>query len=106
MNKKGFKWKTLQNDPASGVRFQIMQMNRPADIPRSSNIQSGEPLVLKGVHLYLLSSEESYIDESFEQLYSDANDSMAKTGNKLPLVEIPLCFYAGLRHIQAEKQVT
>ena len=40
-----------------------------------------------------------------EQLHSDANDSMGKTGNNLPRVEMPLCFYAGLRHIQAEKRV-
>lgn len=29
MNKTGFRWKTLINDPETGKRFQIMQMNRP-----------------------------------------------------------------------------
>ena len=29
MNKTGFRWKTLINDPESGTRYQIMQMNRP-----------------------------------------------------------------------------
>lgn len=66
MEKKGFKWKTLQNDPQSGVRFQVMSMNRPADIPKTGSVQSAEPLVFKGAHLYLLSSDESYVDESFE----------------------------------------
>jgi hypothetical protein len=31
MNKKGFKWKTLINDQ-TGLRYQIMQMNRPSDL--------------------------------------------------------------------------
>jgi hypothetical protein len=31
MNKLGFKWKTLINDP-TGKRFQIMQMNKPKDL--------------------------------------------------------------------------
>jgi hypothetical protein len=31
MEKKGFKWKTLINDP-SGKRYQIMQMNKPKDL--------------------------------------------------------------------------
>lgn len=31
---------------------------------------------------------------------------MAKTGNKLPRVEMLFCFFAGLRHILAEKRVT
>ena len=29
MNKTGFRWKTLINDPETGKRFQIMQMNKP-----------------------------------------------------------------------------
>ena len=32
MNRKGFKWKTLINDPDTGKRFQIMQLNKPADL--------------------------------------------------------------------------
>lgn len=28
MDRKGFKWKTLINDP-NGLRYQIMQINRP-----------------------------------------------------------------------------
>lgn len=31
MQKKGFKWKSIMNDPDSGKRFQIMQMMRPKD---------------------------------------------------------------------------
>jgi len=29
MNKTGFRWKMLINDPATGMRYQIMQMNKP-----------------------------------------------------------------------------
>ena len=36
MGKKGFKWKTLQNDTATGMRFQIMHLNRPADKPNNN----------------------------------------------------------------------
>ena len=32
MNKKGFKWKTVINDPETGQRYQIMQMNKPKDL--------------------------------------------------------------------------
>jgi hypothetical protein len=32
MEKKGFKWKTMLNDPATGKRYQIMQMNKPKDL--------------------------------------------------------------------------
>jgi hypothetical protein len=32
MNRKGFKWKTLINDPETGSRYQIMQMNKPKDL--------------------------------------------------------------------------
>lgn len=107
MNKKGFKWKTLQNDPRSGVRFQIMEMKRPSDLPRTSKIQGADhPLLVSGVHLYMLSAEDSYIDESFERVNSgDGVESAGKTGSKLARVEIPSCFFASLRHIQAEKRV-
>lgn len=27
----GYKWKTLINDPETGKRFQVMQMNKPKD---------------------------------------------------------------------------
>ena len=42
MNRKGFKWKTLQNE-ANGTRFQVMQMNRPADQPKSMAVRD-EPV--------------------------------------------------------------
>ena len=32
MEKKGFKWKTMLNDPVTGKRFQIMQMNKPMGV--------------------------------------------------------------------------
>jgi hypothetical protein len=35
MAKKGFKWKTLINDP-TGKRFQIMQMAKPKDLEVSN----------------------------------------------------------------------
>lgn len=33
LTKCGFKWKTLSNDPATGKRAQVMQLNRPATAP-------------------------------------------------------------------------
>lgn len=33
LSKNGFKWKTLSNDPVTGKRAQIMQINRPATAP-------------------------------------------------------------------------
>ena len=53
MAKKGFKWKTLINDP-SGTRYQIMQMNKPKDLVVSDQaikdrkmFPRQEPLLLK-----------------------------------------------------------
>lgn len=31
MNRRGFKWKTVINDPKTGKRYQVMQMNKPKD---------------------------------------------------------------------------
>lgn len=107
MNKKGFKWKTLQNDPRSGVRFQVMEMKRPADLPAPSKTSvTDHPLLLRGAQLYMLSAEESYIDESFERVNSgDGAESTGKKASKLASVEIPSCFFASMRHIKAEKRV-
>jgi len=33
LSKCGFKWKTLSNDPVTGKRAQIMQLNKPANAP-------------------------------------------------------------------------
>lgn len=103
MNKKGFKWKTLQNE-ASGIRFQIMQMNRPAEIAKVV-VQRDEPVRATGTQLYILSQEESYLDESFDQpTTSEASKTLGNNG--LSRVEIPFCFYASLRHIQEKKDLT
>lgn len=32
MDRKGFKWKTVINEPESGTRYQVMQMNKPKDL--------------------------------------------------------------------------
>ncbi len=50
--KLGFKWKTLSNDPSTGKRAQIMQLNRPANAPEFDRgfrkIEPGvEPLTIK-----------------------------------------------------------
>lgn len=62
-----------------------------------------EPIILKGAHLYMLSSDESYIDESFEQPGSDPNNSMA--AKALLRAEVPVCFFASLQHIVADKVI-
>ena len=36
---KGFKWKTLSNDPVSGKRAQIMQLNKPATVGAFENLR-------------------------------------------------------------------
>lgn len=47
MNRKGFKWKTLINDPASDKRYQIMQMNRPPEHKiEDPALKREEPLVI------------------------------------------------------------
>jgi hypothetical protein len=45
-NKKGYKWKTLLNDPATGRRHQVMEMPRPKDMPPPEHQK--EPLAMKG----------------------------------------------------------
>lgn len=46
MNRLGFKWKTLINDP-SGLRFQIMQMNRPKNLGMNEKEANARKLKLK-----------------------------------------------------------
>ena len=70
MNKKGFKWKTLLNDPSTNVRYQIMQMMRPIDYKFDLStmvINKREPLFVKAAQLYQMGKEESYFDDSFEK---------------------------------------
>ena len=59
MQKKGFKWKTMLNDPATGKRYQIMQMNKPKDLlvittnDRKLTIKQ-EPITLKAAQVFRL----------------------------------------------------
>ena len=51
-SKVGFKWKTLSNDPATGKRAQVMQLNRfpntPAYEPKARQIEAAnEPVTIK-----------------------------------------------------------
>ena len=76
MNKKGFKWKTLLNDPSTNVRYQIMQMMRPIDYKFDLStmvINKREPLFVKAAQLYQMGKEESYFDDSFEKPTSSKN---------------------------------
>lgn len=60
--KAGFKWKTLTNDPVTGKRAQIMQLNRPANAPLYEGIQhrfvdaAKEPVTIKAGMVMELSS--------------------------------------------------
>ncbi len=48
---QGFKWKTLSNDPVTGLRAQVMQLNRFATTPAFQNpqgvMENQEPLTVK-----------------------------------------------------------
>jgi hypothetical protein len=61
--KVGFKWKTLTNDPVTGKRAQIMQLNRPATAPKFEGtelrlVDAGkEPVTIKAGMVMELSSE-------------------------------------------------
>lgn len=57
MNRKGFKWKTLINDAATGRRYQTMQMARPADYPKEPPLP--ESLILKVAQLYHIEKDGS-----------------------------------------------
>ena len=48
LTKVGFKWKTLSNDPVTGKRAQIMQLNKPAAAPALEKGRAGEePVTIK-----------------------------------------------------------
>ena len=64
-----------------------------------------EPLRVLGTQLYLLSQEESYMDESFEQA-SNSQLSKRLVQNTLSQVEMPFCFYAALRLLKEKKELT
>ena len=60
--KVGFKWKTLSNDPSTGKRAQIMQLNRfpntPAYEPKIRQIEAGnEPVTIKAGLVLSLSNK-------------------------------------------------
>ena len=69
MNRKGFKWKTLINDPDTGKRFQIMQLNKPADLTVDSEAvvkarkmkHKQQPLSIKAGMIFRL-FKEAYRD--------------------------------------------
>lgn len=104
MNRKGFKWKAVQNDVTAGIRFQIMQMMRPADVPKKQLSLSDEPLSILASHLYILNQEESYIDESFDNPSSSLT-SKRTVPDALCQFEFPSCFYASLRLLKLQKQI-
>jgi hypothetical protein len=63
MAKKGFKWKTLINDP-TGKRYQIMQMSKPKELEVSDAIlkerkmkSKQEPLTMKSAMILRLYSD-------------------------------------------------
>jgi hypothetical protein len=47
MEKKGFKWKTLINDPETGKRYQIMQLNKPKDAQPNNYIENNRKMKLR-----------------------------------------------------------
>ena len=97
MNKKGFKWKTLINDPETAQRYQIMQMSKPADLEvkegeyvakRKIKVRQ-EPVTLKG----------GIIMRLFRDVYKDITERQ----NKNQKIEIPYCMISALQKLKQEK---
>lgn len=88
MNRRGFKWKTLINDPSTGKRYQIMQIVRPADL-KDDQGPPPEPLILKAAQLYDIGSDQS-------------NESQTRS---LDEPDVPYCFFAALKKIKEDKQI-
>jgi len=81
----GFKWKTLSNDPTTGRRAQIMQLNKPPTCPDFQNERKldlgKEPLTMKaGLVMSLKNTEEQIVPPS---------------GIDLP-IQAPNCFISSL----------
>lgn len=97
MERKGFKWKTLQNLD-NGTRFQIMQYNRPKeliveDFNKARNMKlRQEPLCIKAALLMRI----------FKDLYSDA--SPYRDTNK-KVIEVPYTKMASLLKYRTDKGI-
>ena len=94
MNKKGFKWKTLINDPETAQRYQIMQMNKPTDLhinegeyvaKRKIKVRQ-EPITLKGAIILRL----------FRDVYKDITERQ----NRDRKIEIPYCMISALQKLK------
>lgn len=97
MEKKGFKWKTMLNDPATGKRYQIMQMNKPKDLvvePKNDRklTLKQEPITLKAAVVLRL----------YKDVYSDKTDR-TNDNNK---IELPYCMMSALQQLKSDKQIS
>lgn len=89
MKKLGFKWKTLINDPETGGRYQVMQMNRPKDLPKKAQRQ--EPITIKSALLL--------------RMFKDAG-KIAKTDIGTQPIEVPYNYLSALSQLKKDKQVS
>ena len=91
-SKVGFKWKTLSNDPATGKRAQIMQLNRfptsPAYEPKMRHIEAAtEPVTIKAGLVLSLSHKPHKMHTV---------DHGAEKTDKIALVS---CIIGSLKHV-------
>ena len=70
--KNGFKWKTLNNDPVTGKRAQVMQANRFATTPAFENprmLTAGqEPLTFKSGFISAVAADQTQLSFPVSQL--------------------------------------
>ena len=83
MNKKGFKWKTLIN--VAGMRYQIMQMNKPKELVVSDK-------ALKDRKMKDRQEPPSVKSALVLRLYSDSYQDVATPQPGSQNIEIPYCF--------------
>lgn len=93
MARKGFKWKTMINTD-SGVRYQIMQMNKTDDIKVSDTALNQrklkarqEPVMMKAAQVWSLAASVS-------------------TQNQIKEVEVPYCGVACVQAVKASKGIS
>ena len=90
VSKIGFKWKTLSNDPNTGKRAQIMQLNRPANAPEFDKVHRKmepgvEPVTIKAGMIIGLTTDH----KAAHHLPEDAHK---------PKVAVVSCLIGSLKH--------
>lgn len=99
MQKKGFKWKSVKNDPDTGKRFQIMQMMRPVGLALDAGKQQERKIVAKREPIMI---KAGVILRLFKDVYTDNTERSGST-NK---IEVPYCLMSALLKLKNDKQIS